>query len=63
MAGFIVCVMVVAIVWAIFIRNGLSEERKMAELEAELAEAKGKIAALETHSATTQQMLPLKGAE
>ena len=44
MVGFIICVVVVAIVWAIFIRNGLRDERKMAELEAELAEAKEKLA-------------------
>ncbi len=45
MEGFIVCVVVAAIVWAIFIRNGLRDERKMAEQEAELAEAKQKLAA------------------
>jgi hypothetical protein len=45
MIGFIVCVVVIAMTWAIYVRNGLRDERKMAELEAELAEAKEKLAA------------------
>jgi hypothetical protein len=45
MVGFIVCAVVAAVTWAVYVRDGLREDRKMAELEAELSEAKGKLAA------------------
>jgi hypothetical protein len=43
----------IAIGIAMEVREAREKQRKMAELEAALAEAKGKIAAVETHSAAT----------
>jgi Mg2+/citrate symporter len=48
---------------AMLLREQGHKERKMAELEVALAEAKEKIAAMETHGGARQQVLPLKGAD
>jgi hypothetical protein len=46
-------VVAIAIGIAMEVREAREKQRKMAELEVTLAEARGKIAALETHSAAT----------
>ena len=46
-------VVAIAIGIAMEVREAREKQRKMAELEAALAEARGKIAALQTHSAAT----------